>query len=185
MGVMITINLLPWREELRRKRRRYRLLALGGGLSLILMIAWVAHVWMLQDCGVLRQRLSVLSSLHHRDAANQEKMAALLSQQVKKLVDLRQQQVWREGFACQLRWLDRLGGQLPIGCLVHKVAVKDNQLLLVVVARQGLLMKELTAAVASIREWQQVRVRQVKSDGQTNLIKIEFNAQVHCSDRVK
>lgn len=182
---MITINLLPWREELRQKRRRQLLMVLGGGLCLVLMGAWMGRIGLVQQDRGLLLKLSALGALHHQATVKREQLETLLAQQAKRLVDLRQQQLWREGFGCQLRWLDRLGSQLPSGCLVDKVSVSDNHLRLVVIARQGLLIKELTGAVASIKEWQQVRVRQVKSDGSKNLIKIEFNAIVHCSDKVK
>lgn len=182
---MITINLLPWREELRRKRRRHLLLALGGVVSLILMTAWMGRVWVIQEERGLHQKLLVLSSLQHQRAVNREQLETALAQQAKRLAGLRQQKIWREGFACPLRWLGRLASQLPSGCVVDKVVMRDNQLRLVLMARQGLSIEELIGAVASIKEWQQVRVHRLKSDGQKNLIKMEFNAVVHCGDGVK
>lgn len=177
---MININLLPWRENLRRRRRRKKFLGIGLVMGLFLGIAVMGH-WVVEGKSeFLQQQVNALHSSLRLVKREREELELVLGREEKILRVLRQQRGWREGFACHQRWLRDLGVQLPGECLVETVKVNSERGHLVVVCGRDVEMKNLIHAVSSLRGWSQVGVRQLDAEEKAGLVRVEFNALMLC-----
>jgi Tfp pilus assembly protein PilN len=177
---MITINLLPWREMLRRKRRCLRIVGWALVISLLLIMAVLGR-WHLAKCYRQWQpQVSVLRSSLYLAKQQRQALDGEIAQQAKRLQNLQQQQHWRDQFACNLAWLSELANKLPGGVQIEKLSVDEGGVQMVVKVYVGILLNDIMQAMASIELLQKIRVHQLNSKAEQNLINVEIDAIVKC-----
>jgi hypothetical protein len=150
------------------------------GLSLLLGIALVGHWVFERRSDFLQQKLSRVHASLHLAKRQLEELDLVLGEQEKRWQILAQQQGWREGFACQQRWLRDLGAKLPADCLVEKVTVNSGRWQLVVHCSQEFQLKNLMQGISALQGLEQVNVRQFDAEEKLDLFRIEFNAASQC-----
>jgi Tfp pilus assembly protein PilN len=153
---------------------------LGLAVSALLLMTLAAHLYTQHGLEQLHQRVGLLRSSLRGINHQCDELGWALEKQEKILFALKQQQVWRQRFACHRRWLSELGAKLPLGVEVEKVALSSGRWQLVLRARRESSLIELTQALTSLEDLQQVSVSQMNSEGEQNVVRIEFNATTKC-----
>lgn len=180
---MLSINLLPWRENLRRKKRRKKMVKIILVLSLILGGGGIGHCLAVARLGSLQKNEFWQRSELNLIRKELAEWDLVLERLDKKEGEFLEREKWRRGFFCPLSWLDELGVKLPTQCLIEKMTVRSGKWNFVALCDQGVKLKKLLELVGSLENLEQVSVLRLWGDENKDSFHIEMDALIACGKK--
>lgn len=177
---MIMINLLPWRENLRRKRRRKMLLGIGIALGVIMGFALIGRCYIVNQLNNAERKLADFNAELTKLKKEFEIRDLQWVSQKKILALWEEQKGWRKKFLCQQAWLNDLAHQLPQLCRVEKTEVNSDRWQLVVLCEQEVELQGLTQSIFALPGMSQIKLSQLELDEKKEKMRVEFNAVLNC-----
>ena len=171
---MITINLLPWREKLRRRRRQKRLLAYGVILVLIVVLLMLGYSHLRKELNALeKERVNLKATVKVLKREDQERN---LVQMRDAAISARREnwRRWREEFENEQQWLTNLSDKLPAQCCIEKIRIHSEQWSMLVQCKQDDKVRSLAELIFSVPVFKQAEVYRVESDEKNAVHRIEF-----------
>lgn len=174
------INLLPWRENLRRKRRRKIFLGMGMVLGMLVGLAVIGR-WCVDIKLKTAQRQLTEFSGELKGLKKEFELRDLLwVEQKKRMAQWDEQQSWRKEFACQQLWLKNLAIQLPKLCRMEKAEVNSERWQVVIICQQEVELQVLVQSLLGLQGLSQMNISQLEIDEKRGVFSLVSNAVLKC-----
>lgn len=174
------INLLPWRENLRRKRRRKIVLRVGIFFAVLMVLAMIGRGCVESRLKNAQRELSEISRELEILKKEFDLRNLLWLDQKKVVSEWEEQQSWRKKFSCQKKWLNELAFQLPTLCRVEKTEVNDERWRLETICQEEVGLRVLVQSILALPGLSQVSISQLEIDEKEKVFRLESRAVLRC-----